>query len=297
MIAPVPVGVIALLLVPAGWGSDADDEQARLLQQANAAYEGRHPQEAARLYREYLSRYPDRADVRVFLGAALLNLDKPEEALEEVRRAIGLDKTYSRAYTLAGRIYDGLQHWDQAQQAFAEALRLNPRDRETWYFSGRAWYDENRFEKAIEAFQRALAVGGAQSRVYENLGLACEALGRVTEAEQAYKRSIESGGTEYHPYLSYGVFLHKQGRTGQGIQLLEKALTLDPGSVDTRFELGKALLQSGQLPYAARILEPASSASNQCRVHYLLVSVYSQLGRSEDADRHAKAMENCRDAP
>src|SRR5580700_7003767 len=286
---------MGMLLISAGFSAgQGADEQSRLLERANASYAGRRPLEAVQLYREYLAHYPDRADVRVFLGAALFNLDKPEEALEETRRALALDKTYGLAYTLAGRIYASGRHWEMARQAFAEALRLNPRDRETWYFSGRAYYDENRFDKAIEAFQRALTLGDGQSRVYENLGLAAEALGRFPEAEQAYKHAVQLSAGEYRPYLAYGAFLDKQGRADQSIEMLEKALSLQPEIVDTRFELGKALYQSGQLAAAARVLEPALAISNQCRVHYLLIGVYSQQERSSDADRQAKALENCR---
>ena len=293
---PLLFGVIGLL-TSVSFGADAVIEQARLLDQANASYAARRPLEAIRLYREYLAHYPDRADVRVFLGAALFNVGKPGDALEETRRALALDSTYGRAYTLAGRIHAGQHEWEWAQQDFSEALRLNPRDRETLYFSGRAYYDESRFEKAIEAFERALALGPGQSRVYQNLGLASEALGSFAEAEQAYKRAIELSAGEYRPYLAYGTFLLKQGRTAQSIQMLEKALALDPENVDTHFELGKALLQSGQLAGAARVLEPALSKSNQCRIHYLLISVYSRQARSADADRQAQALEDCRNEP
>jgi tetratricopeptide (TPR) repeat protein len=136
-----------------------------------------------------------------------------------------------------------------------------------------------------------------QSRLYENLGLASEALGRFAEAEQAYKHAIQLSAGEYRPYLAYGAFLDKQGRPAQSIEMLEKALSLQPEIVDTRFELGKALYQAGQLAAAARVLEPALAISNQCRVHYLLISVYSQQERSNDADRQAKALENCRNDP
>jgi tetratricopeptide (TPR) repeat protein len=285
---------MGLLLISVGLAAvPGADEQARLLDRANASYAGRRPLEAVKLYREYLARYPDRADVRVFLGAALFNLDKPEEALDETRRALILDKTYGLAHTLAGRIYAGGRHWELAQQAFAEALRLNPRDRETWYFSGRAYYDENRFDKALDGFQRALALGDRQSRVYENLGLAAEALGRFADAEQAYKQAVQLSAGEYRPYLAYGAFLDKQGRPDQSIEMLQKALSLEPKIVETRFELGKALYQTGQLAAAARALEPALAISNPCRVHYLLISVYSQQERKDDADRQAKALDNC----
>lgn len=295
---PVLFRVIGLLITALAFGVEPPaTEQARLLDQANAHYAARRPLEAVQLYRKYLANYPDRADVRVFLGAALFNLGAPKEALEETRRALVLDKTYGRAYTLAGRIQAGQQEWKRAQQAFSEALRLDARDREAWYFSGRAYYEENRFEKAIQSFQRALELGPGQSRIYENLGLASEALSRFAEAEQAYKHSIELSEGQYRPYLAYGAFLHKQGRTAPGIEMLEKALSLDQESVDTRFELGKALSQSGQLAGAARALEPALRNSNQCRIHNLLISVYSQQARSEDAIRQEKALENCRNEP
>ena len=299
---PVQSGIVGLLLVSMAFGSGPGaDEQASLLDRANASYAARHPLAAVQLYREYLARYPDRADVRVFLGAALLNLDRPKEALEETRHALTLDRSYSRAYTLAGRIYASQHDWEMAQRAFADALQLNPRDRETWYFSGRAYYDENRFEKAVEAFERALAVGAAvgapDSRVYENLGLADEALGRFAEAEQAYRRAVQLGPGEYRPYLAYGAFLDKQGRPDRSIEMLQKALSLESDNVDVRFELGKALYQSRQLAAAAQVLEPALATSNQCRVHYLLVSVYSQQHKTQEADRQVKALENCRNEP
>lgn len=295
---PIQSGVAGLLLVSIVFAvGPGADEQAGLIERANASYAARRPLEAVQLYREYLARYPDRADVRVFLGAALLNLDKPKEALEETRRALTLDKNYSRAYTLAGRIHAGQHDWEAAEQAFGEALRLSPRDRETWYFWGRAYFDANSFEKAVEAFQRALAVGAGDSRVYENLGLASEALGRFAEAEQAYKRAVQLGAREYRPYLAYGVFLDKQGRPAESIEMLQKALSLEPDNVDVRFELGKALYQSRQLAAAWQVLEPALAISNQCRVHYLLVSVYSQQEKAGEADRHVKALENCRNEP
>ncbi len=295
---PVLIGIIGLLWTCLACGADPPKaEQARLLDQANSSYAARLPLEAIHLYREYLANYPDRADVRVFLGAALFNLGKPVDALEETRRALLLDKTYGRAHTLAGRIHAARHEWDRAQREFSAAIKLDRSDREAQYFSGRAYYDEGRFEQSIEAFQRALALGPGQSRIFENLGLASEALGGFAKAEQAYKRGIELSTGEYRPYLAYGVFLQKQGRTAESIQLLERALSLDPENVDARFELGKALLQSGQLEGASRVLEPASSSSNQCRIHYLLVGVYSQQARNEDANRQEKALENCRNEP
>ena len=75
----------------------AQDGKERLLAEANAAYSSLRTAEAVSLYRRYLAQYPDRADVRVFLGGGLLNLDQWDAALDEANRALGIDNRYPKA--------------------------------------------------------------------------------------------------------------------------------------------------------------------------------------------------------
>src|SRR6266446_3731569 len=133
-------GCIILLLGMTGTleSAPAQSSPARLLEEANSNYRALRSAEAVGLYRQYLAHYADRADVRTYLGGALLNMHQPREALEEVKRAITLDGRYAKAYTLAGRIYTEQQQWDLAKECFDRALVLDPADRETWYFFGRS---------------------------------------------------------------------------------------------------------------------------------------------------------------
>ena len=199
-----------------------------MLEEANSHYRALRSAEAVRLYREYLAQYADRADVRTYLGAALLNMHQPREALEEANRAIKLDDRYAKAYTLAGRIYAEQQQWELSRECFEQAVLLDPGDRETWYFFGRSSYEANRFEQAIESYVRALKLGAGQSRVYENLGLAYEALSQSEDAEKAYRRAVELPGSTYRSYVAYGMFLFKQGRMTESLRLLEQAFRLEP---------------------------------------------------------------------
>jgi len=97
--------LIALLLVHCAL--PAADDSKRLLDEANAHYRAFRSAEAIRTYREYLEQYPDRADIRVFLGAALLNSGAMDAALQECKRAISMDSGHAKAYSLAGRVYSG----------------------------------------------------------------------------------------------------------------------------------------------------------------------------------------------
>ena len=185
--------------------------------------------------------YPDRADVRVYLGGALLNLNQMQEALRRSQRAIALDGRYGKGYILAGRVCAAREQWDRAQEFFTKAQNLDPRDLDAWYFSGRAWYDANRFERAIEAFEQALKLDAEQARIYENLGLAQDALGKFDAAEKSLRKAVELARGACRPYLSYGAFLFRQGRAAEGLPVLRQALAIAPAAVDVRFELARLL--------------------------------------------------------
>jgi tetratricopeptide (TPR) repeat protein len=273
----------------------AQDSKEQLLTQANSAYRSLHAAEAASLYRQYLAQYPDRADVRVYLGGALLNLDQFQEALDEAQRAIALDGRYAKGYILAGRVCAAREQWADAQRFFETAQRLDPRDLDAWYFSGRAYYDANRFEPAIEAFEQALRAGAEQSRVYENIGLARDALGQFDAAEKSLRKAVDLAGGAWRPYLAYGAFLFRQGRPRESLPLLRRALSLAPADAGVRFELARVLYHENNLAEAARVLEPAL-ASNECRVHNLLARIYSARGETGPAEAEVRAMANCKAA-
>jgi tetratricopeptide (TPR) repeat protein len=298
MIVPTHMRAGRLLVLIATAAAPAiPAEPVNLLQQANAEYRAHRPAEAVQLYERYLTQYEERADVRVFLGGALLNLNRRAEALDQAQRALALDTNCWKAYTLAGRIYGSQLEWDKAHQAYEAALRLNPLDRETWYFFGRGYYEESRFEQAIQAFRRAIELGALSGRVYENLALSYEALTRFEEAEAAYRRAIALTDTEFHPYHAYGVFLNKQGRSAESIRMLKKAVGLNPEAVETRFELGKTLYQSGQLDEAATTIEGALALSDQCRIRNLMARIFSMQLKTVEAETQVKALGACREQP
>ena len=274
----------------------AQDAAERLLAQANAAYASLRAGEAVGLYRDYLAHYRDRADVRVFLGGALLNLDQLDAAFDEAHRALALDGGYAKAYILAGRVCAARRQWDRAQTFFAAAQRLDKRDPDAWYFSGRASYDANRFEQAVAAFEQALRAGAEQSRVYENLGLAQDALGQFGAAGKSLRKAVDLAGAAWRPYLDYGAFLFRQGRPAESLRVLRQALALGPAEVDIRFQLARVLYDENGLEEASQVLEPARP-SNQCRVHNLMARIYSARGETGSADLEIKALENCQAAP
>ena len=281
-----------VVLINAFASQSAPTTAGRLLEEANENYRQLRPVEAIRLYREYLHLGPDRADVRVFLGAALLNVKQPDEALVEAKQAIELDARFAKAYTLEGRIFTAKEQWEVAAQSFRKALELAPDDPDTWYFAGRASYEANRFENAIRQFSQALKIGSAQSRVYENLGLAYEALGRGDEAERAYRQAVALDRQHYRPVFSLGRFLFKQGRAPEALPLLEAALRLAPDATEVRFELGRVLYQSHRFDEAVDVLR-SGIPTDDCRLYGLLARIHRVEGAADAADKDLALWRDC----
>jgi tetratricopeptide (TPR) repeat protein len=272
------------------------DAKERLLAEANSAYRSLRSVEAVALFRQYLAQYPDRADVRVYLGGALLNLNQLQEAFDEAKRAIALDAGYAKGYILAGRVRAAREQWVPAQEFFRKAQSLDPSDLNAWYFSGRAYYDANRFDLSIEAFERALRVDSEQARVYENLGLAHDALGNSVPAEKYLRKSVELAHGTYRPFFAYGAFLFRQGRAAEAVPMLRQALAIAPGAIEVRFELARLLYQQERAVEAAKILEPVLP-SNECRVLNLMARIRSAHGEKGSTEAEIKALQHCKAAP
>ncbi len=265
---------------------------AELLREANESYRAMKAADAVRLYRQYLAEDSQNAAVRVYLGAALLSLNQPAQAQEEVIRALALNPQSAKAHVLLGRIYDSENSWNLAQQSFEQALKLDATDRDALYFSGRAFYDANRFQQAIGRFEQALTLGATQSRTYENLALSYAALGLSRQADDAFRSAVQLAGNQYRPYLAYGAFLFKEGRAEDSLQMLRRAFQIQPDVTDVRFELARVLYHCQQLSDAAHVLEGALG-SNECRVHNLMAKILALQGEKEMARREVSLLKNC----
>ncbi len=283
---------LGLLLLSRLVGQTVSTGDAALLDDANSAYRQLRSADAVRLYRQYLQLHPERADVRVFLGAALLNLNHLDEALVEAELAIKLDRRLAKAYVLEGRVHTEQQQWEEAMSCLQTAVALQPADTDAWYFAGRAAYGANRFGAAVDSFNRAIRISPEQSRLYEGVGLAYEALGEYNDAEGAYRKAISLSGSAYRPQFAMGRFLFKQGRAAESLPYFEAALRLSPSATEVRFELGRVLYQTGKTPDALRVLKE-ELPTKDCRVYPLLAKILREHGDSSAADKGLEEWRRC----
>ncbi len=99
-----------------------------VLTRANAARDAKRWSEAASAYRDFLTLWPDRADIWVQYGHALKENGQREEAELAYRRAIELAPNVSDTHLQLGHLLKITQRLDAASESYLKALQLDPND-------------------------------------------------------------------------------------------------------------------------------------------------------------------------
>lgn len=134
-----------------------------------------------------------RARVRLELASAYFSRGQTDTALEEVKRSIAAKSDLADAYNLQALIYASMNEDTLAEQSFAQALRINPRDGATLHNQGWFLCQRDRFSDAQAQFAAALAIPQYRDVARTQLarGVCFGRNGQWTEAETALMRAYE----------------------------------------------------------------------------------------------------------
>lgn len=262
-----------------------------LLRRGTICYATGRPARAATLFEDYLHLRPT-AEAYCLLAGTQFNLKDYDHAYESAKMAARLDPKYAHAYTALGMIYTAISDWPDAQAAYRESLRLDPGDADTWFMLGRAYFLRDDFPGAREAFGTSLRLNPQQTRGYENLALTLDLMNQADSADETYRLGIKIAQDHKYSdpqiYVDYGKFLAKHERAAESLMQLREAVRVAPQNPQAHCELANQLFRMKEWTEAAREGETALRVGPpEYRVHYLLARIYTALGDSVAAARHA----------
>lgn len=114
--------------------------------------------EAAEGFAKAAEAKPDSARARINLGASLLKIDKPDQAIEQFRLALRDDPTNVNALFNLGALLRGKGEHAEAARQFQQVLRVNPIDMEAIRELAKTLVALNRPEEAIGQLYKAVAL-------------------------------------------------------------------------------------------------------------------------------------------
>jgi len=140
--------------------------------------------------------------------------------------------------------------FEEAVQAFREAIRLKPNFARTYVQLGNALGAQEKLGEAEQAFRQGIALRPDLPEPHNNLGNLLGSQGRSVEAEGEYREALrlDPGYAEAHNNL--GNMLGFQGKTGEAEGEYREAIRLQPDYLGAHFNLALTLEERGKFPEA-----------------------------------------------
>ena len=177
---------------------------------------------------------------------------------------------------------------NDADRWLTRSLQADPRDTQAWYYLGRTKYGKGQFTEAIEAFAQCLKLEPRNIKAETNVGLSYEALERADEAAQAFQNAIawqsEGSAKDPEPFIELGHLYVNQNQPEKAVPYLTQSISILPKVSKAHEELGKAYSLLNKFPEAQAELEKAIELTPQApNLHCLLAPVYRKQGLAEKA--------------
>ena len=160
-------------------------------------------------------------------AGALQQLNRPEEALTALNRALEVNSSNPADTMLKGELNFALGNYDLALESLNTAVTMTD---SALLYNNRALVqlELGEFEEALADVEQAIAVDANFAPAYRNQGLIFEMMERNEESLVAYDRALELNPNDYNTWTNKGFALYKLQQIDEAKQAFEKALEINP---------------------------------------------------------------------
>lgn len=148
--------------------------------------------EAKEVFEELLKKYPNEADLHLFLGITLLRLRDADAAEVAIRKAITLEPDHTEARTLLGWLHSEVHgDLDAAVREYTRVVELRPDFPEAYNNLGVALKKKGKLDEALDNFNRALQLRPDYSDALSNRGWLYSQRSQWADARSDFERALE----------------------------------------------------------------------------------------------------------
>ena len=234
-----------VLLVPLGLAALWADGPADRLREASAAYQSGDLATAIRLYREFLKNYPDAAEIRSNLGAALARDGQFAAAITEYNLALRklpnnaqVRMNLALAYYKLGRLPEAVPHLEALHKA--QPLELKPA-----LLLADCLLETNQPHRAVEVLAPLQEEYPDDHAVIYTLSMALLKDGRTRDAQVLLDRILRDGESAESEFLLGQTELLRNDLVA-AVEHLQRAVKLNPKMPWAHSLCGQALKSAGK---------------------------------------------------
>ena len=187
------------------------------------------------------------APVRIWLGLIEQRSGRVEAALAQYEIARQSDRRNPQLILQLGLAHFALQHWDESEKYYRDAIRLEPRLPVAHYNLGILLQHKRDFSAARRAFESALVHQPRFPEALNNLGNVLLALRDAAGAEKCYRQTIEMRPAFPNAHHALGLMMMRQSRYSDALEYLRAAVEHNGAFLDAWLDLAECQAQSGDV--------------------------------------------------
>lgn len=233
--------------------------------------------------------YAGLADAYVMLGylgyrPAAAMFPKGKAAAQ---RALALDSTTTAAYAPLGQALMWERRWDEAERAFREAVRRDPRNATAHQWYATMLVPLGRVDEALAHLARASELDPLSLQINNMRGMVLHYAGRTDEALRHYQRFVndepDTLWVRQNPWLLSNMsrVLAARGRYAEAFRAIERALPAAPRHPRLLCDLATIHAAMGQPTRALRAFAAADTTNGQYA--FFRAELFGALGQPDSA--------------
>lgn len=180
---------------------------------------------------------PGKDSAWVGLGVAYGKLGRYQEASEAYREALRLKPDNAITWDYLAFTYGNLGRYRESVEAYREALSLRPDDADAWNDLGHSYGKLGLYREGIEAFRKSLRLKPDDSKAWYNLGLTYGKMGRHSEAIEAYREAVRLNPAYTNAWYNLGVIYARSGNRSAALEAVKELRRYDPKEAEELFNL------------------------------------------------------------
>ena len=166
-------------------------------------------------YSHIVSHNPTARSAQYNFGTALLDAQRPEEALAAFRLATEQRPDHVKAHTNTGMALMRLGRTDEAATSLRRALAINPRHGISLLNLAAVEMRRGRHGEALALYQRLVEVEPRRAAAHAGMSIALRNLGRTDEALRSIDRALALDPTQKHALRSRELIQRSLHQSGQ----------------------------------------------------------------------------------
>ena len=157
---------------------------------------------------------------------------------------------------------------EEARQKIQEQLAQHPDSVAGYNLLGIAYSSEKNYANALDAFQHALKLSPSSTKTHNNLGNFYVAENKPDLAEKEFRTTLRLDPADRDGNYNLGLLLMAKGSPAEAISHFQK---VRPATIETRFNLVRCYLQSGQTASGLALARSLSQQNkDDVRLHFTL---------------------------